>query len=140
MIVDEIIEQLKSDPTGPFAIIEGAASLAAIKDSPPQCPAAYVLIKEEASAENTRLNGVLQRTELDVAVVLFADNVSDATGAAAMADIDNLKRAVKARLIGWQPASAQEPMTNVGGSLARARGGLIVWEMVLGAVTYEEAA
>lgn len=138
MIVQEIIERLTSDSGSPFALVEGAASLASIKDSPPQCPAAYVLIKEEASAENSRMNGVLQRTELDVAVVLFADNVSDANGAGAMADIDVLKAAVRARLIGWQPASAVEAMTNVGGSLARARGGLVVWEMVLGAVTYEE--
>lgn len=138
MIVAEIIERLSLADGSPFALIEGAAELAAIVDQPLALPAAYVFVKEEASEENTRMAGTLQRTEADIAVAIFAANVSDATGGAAAGDIEALKGFVRGALIGWQPPSATDAIIHVGGQLVRARGGLLVWEMTLGVAFYLE--
>ncbi len=138
MIVAEMIAQLQSAAGSPFRIVEGAASLAAIVDQPLALPAAYVFVKEESSAENSRMNGVLQRTEADIALAIYAENVSDATGGAAAGDIEALKAFARGALVGWQPPSAAEAITHVGGNLIRARGGLLIWEMTLGVVFYVE--
>ncbi len=136
MIPQEIIERLAEAPGNPFLLIEGAAQLAALTDTPLATPAAYVFVKEEAATPNERVNGVLQKIEMDIGVAIFVTNVSDATGAAAAADIDMLKRAVRTCLIGWQPASAEEPITDVAGQLVKARSGVICWEMTLGTAFY----
>ncbi|HSI41766.1 MAG TPA: hypothetical protein VLA00_14580 [Xanthobacteraceae bacterium] len=136
MIVDEIIARLKSAPGSPFRLIGAAAGVASIVDNPPAVPAAYVFVKEEGSTENERINGLLQRTELDIVVLIITENVADATGAAAAGDIEQLKGSVRKRLLGWQPASAEEPLSHVGGELVRARGGALWWEMTLAAAVY----
>lgn len=141
MIVAEIIARLLERASPPFALVEGAAELAALdKGSAPIAqPAAFVFISEEASAENERVTGVLQRTELDVSVVVVCGNVSDARGAAAAGGLDPLKTAVRTALLGWQPASADDAITHVGGSLVRAREGFVWWEMTFATAIYLEA-
>lgn len=136
MIPDEVIARLKAALDCPFAIVEGASELAAIVDQPLATPAAYVIVKEEASGENERVNGVLQRTEMDIGVVIVADNLSDASGAAASVDLEALKRFVRGRLIGWQPASAEDVLLHVGGQLVKARNGALWWEMTLSTAVY----
>jgi hypothetical protein len=138
-MIQEIIAQLLAGTAGTFALVEGAAELAAIDSAPAQTPAAYVFSKGEASAENERLTGVLQRTEVDIGVVIITANVADGTGAAAAADLEVLKAAVRSALIGWQPASADDVITHVGGELIRARDGVVWWEMTLASAYYVEA-
>lgn len=137
MIVAEIITRLQSVASPPFALIEGAAELAALgMGAPIAMPAAYVFVTEEASTENERVNAVLQRTELDIAVILVAASVADPRGDAAIADIEALKAVVRSALIGWQPPSADDVITSVGGRLVRARDGAVWWEMTLATAIY----
>lgn len=140
MIVREIIARLKDLASPPFALVAGSADLAALGSArPPALPAAYVFVSEEAAGENERVNAVLQRMEIDVSVVVVAGNVSDVHGGAAAADSEALKRAVRAALVGWQPASAEDVVTNVGGKLVRAAGGTVWWELTFATATYEGA-
>jgi len=140
VIVREIIARLKAQASPPFALVAGSADLAALGSArPPALPAAYVFVSEEAAGENERVNAVLQRMEIDVCVVVVAGNVSDAHGGAAAADSEALKRAVRAALVGWQPPSAEDVVTNVGGKLVRAAGGTVWWELTFGTATYEGA-
>ncbi|HQS08721.1 MAG: hypothetical protein B7Y12_02170 [Rhizobiales bacterium 24-66-13] len=136
MILSQILERLRTDPATPFALVEGAAELAALSDAPAALPALYVFVKEEASAENTRGNGTLQRTEMDLGALIITGNVADATGGAAAEDLEQLKTAVRNRLVGWQAPSADDAITHVGGTLVRARGGTVWWEMTLATAFY----
>jgi hypothetical protein len=138
VIVAEIIARLAD--ANAFAMIEGAAELAALKDAaPPASPAAYVFIDEEAAEPNDRMNAVLQRVEVDVSVVIMATNVSDATGGAGSDDVETLKAAATAVLVGWQPESAADVVTYVGARLVRARSGTVTVEMTFATAFYLES-
>lgn len=140
MIVAEVIARLQAQAAPKFAIVAGSADLASIGTGKPNAlPAAYVFISEEAASQNERVNAVLQRMEIDVSVVLIAGNVGDPRGGAASADIEPLKRGVRRALVGWQPPSADDVITNVGGKLVRAAGGTVWWELIFGTATLEEA-
>lgn len=138
MIVAEIIERLRARTGSPFALVEGAAELASLGNAQPTAlPAAYIYTAEEAASENERLNGVLQRLEIDVAVVVIAGNVSDATGGAAASDIESLKRFVRSALVGWEPPSADDVVTIVGARIVRVRDGAVWCEMTFATALYE---
>ena len=81
---------------------------------------------------------MLQRLEIDVSVVIVASNLGDATGAAAAGDVETLKPAVRRALVGWQPASAEDVITNVGARIVRARDNYVWVEMTFATATYEE--
>lgn len=140
MIVAEIIDRLRAEAMPPFALVEGAAELAAIGGGAPMAqPAAYVFLGEEASAENDRIGALLQRTDCGISIVIVAGNVSDARGAAAAGDIEALKTAVRSCLLGWQPPSADDVITAAGGQMVRVRDGYVWWEMTLATAYYLEA-
>lgn len=135
-LVDEFVERISAQCGDKFRIIETVGDLARLKDVPPAVPAAYVYIKEEAAAENTRINDVMQRTEVDVCVLIITRNLSDARGGAAATDIEVLKNAVRPACVGWQPASAIDAVENVGGQLISAIGGTVRWEHTFSAAFY----
>ncbi len=140
MIVAEIIARLEAIDPAPFALVEGAAELAALASGTPTAmPAAYVYTAEEASADNERVTGVLQRTEIDVSIVLVTSSVADPRGGAAAGDLEALKIAARGALIGWQPPSADDVLTYVGGRIVRFRDGAVWWEMTFGTAIYLEA-
>lgn len=137
-IVADFIARLQAITPPVFAIVEGAADFSTIETVPTAMPAAYVLVEEEESGDNERATGpVLQRCEADIAVVIVTDNVSDVSGGAVASDIEALKAAVRAALIGFVPASTQggDPITHVGGRLISARRGT-VWHRELFAAAY----
>jgi len=137
-IAADFIARLQAITPPIFAIVEGAADFSTIDGVPTGMPAAYVLVEEEESGDNERATGpVLQRCEADIAVVIVTDNVSDVSGGAVASDVETLKAAVRAALIGFVPASAQggDPITHIGGKLISARRGT-VWHRELFAAAY----
>ena len=91
--------------------VAGAADLAAAAEDAVAPPAAWVLREDEQAAPNERLQGpVRQRLRCRVSVVLAVENVADARGEAADADLLALRRAVFAALIGWTPPGAETPV------------------------------
>lgn len=138
-VVADIIARLLVAPT-PFALVEGAAAFAQVKDIPPATPAAFVLPLRDASDDNERATGGhLQRNEADIGVVIIASNLTGHRGADAVEDIETLKTFVRTRLTGWQAAAAVAPLGHVSGELVRARGGAVWFEDVFSATTYLEA-
>lgn len=125
-----MLERLRSESMPPFAMIEGAARLAAVQqqDSLLALPAAFVFALTDTSEPNERVSNVLQRNTATVGVVIVAGDVSDAIGGAASADVEVLKAEVRRRLIGWQPPSAEDVVTHEGGSLVDMRAGNVWWE------------
>ncbi len=139
--ITSIIERLLEAGT-PFRIVEGATEFAGIeKNSPVVQPAAFVVIKEEAGAENERATGGhLQRIEADVAIVLYFENVSDDVGGAAGGGLEGLKSFIRSKLAGWEPAGAAEPMEFISGELLHARDGAVWHEDVYSLITYLEVS
>lgn len=138
MIVTEIKDRLVARCGGSFAMIGDAIELAVVNERPLASPAVFVVPLREVSADNSRMTGVMQRSEIDVGVVIIVDNISDTTGAAAGRDLEVLKKAVRAALIGWQPASAEDVITHVSGELTGSREGTVWWEEVFATATYLE--
>ncbi|GGB55066.1 hypothetical protein GCM10011316_28940 [Roseibium aquae] len=124
-LVEVIIGRL-DDAGTPFRVVGGAAGLAVLEQRRTRTPAAFVMVAEEASGANERMTGpVLQRLETDIAVVLVLENLGDPRGGTVADDIEALKAFVRARLIGFRPDSAAEPMEHVSGELLKVRGGAV---------------
>ncbi|RWB50839.1 hypothetical protein, partial [Mesorhizobium sp.] len=87
MSINAEIQQLLTEIDPPvFRLVDGAAAYAALSGEPKAMPAAYVITEQEVSGENERMTGaVLQRTEVDIAVVIVTRNVADNSGGAAAA-------------------------------------------------------
>ncbi|MDQ0454715.1 phage tail terminator protein [Rhizobium paknamense] len=135
MIVFEIIDRLKQAGT-PFVIVEGANELAQVKDRPGNAPAAYVFVSGEASEDNQRATGpILQRTAVDISVVIITENAGGAEDAAR--DIETLKAFARNRLLGFTPADA-EPLEHITGRLQQAKDGMVWFEDVFGTAFYQE--
>jgi len=126
-IVSEIRTHLNDGQTV-FKTVAGAIEFSQIEKKRLASPAAYVMVPEDASGENSRMAGVLQRLETDVAVLIVVDNFSGLTGEAAGDELEDLKAFVRTKLIGFEPASAGEPITHVSGELLKASGGTVWWE------------
>lgn len=124
--------------TGKFKVIDGAGAWASLTGEPKATPAAYVIVEEETSEENARMTGpVLQRCEVDIAVVTVARNVSDNTGGAAADEVETLKAAVRGALIGFVPEAGRDgtPITHVSGNLLKMKSGS-VWHRDLFAAAF----
>ena len=95
---------------------KGAADLAAAQ-ADQQCDTAYVMYLAETPGPN-RLGEraqVMQRVVVTVAVILALTNRRDRRGEAGVAEAERVRAAVRARLLGWQPAGATDPVTYAGG-------------------------
>jgi hypothetical protein len=121
----------------PFAIVKGALSLAAVKDRPDALPAAFVLAAKEVSQDNQRATGsVLQRSERDIMVVIVLEDLGDADGDATIDPLEDVKKWVRDRLIGFVPTDMQEPITHVDGEIVEARAGCAWFQDTFSAPVY----
>ena len=115
----EIVDRLRAQSMPPLAMVEAAASVAAALDRPPEAtPAAYVLWQDDDPAANRLANAVRQTVDSNWAVMVAMRNVSDGRGAAAAADLDDVKTAVRTALLGWQAPSASGVFIYLAGGFA----------------------
>jgi hypothetical protein len=139
--IDEIKERLLVAPT-PFFSVQGAASLAQVKDDGKpagRAPAAFALMAREAAAETERMTGpVLQRLERDVVILIYAEHLGDRHGGKTADEVEALKAFVRGRLVGWKTSDMDEPITFVGSEVVEARGGGVWFEETFAAPTYLE--
>ncbi|MGX1259799.1 phage tail terminator protein [Sinorhizobium fredii] len=135
-MIRSIVEHLMEAGT-PFRIAGGAGALASVTDRPPQVPAVYVFEATENSALSERATGpVLQRSAVDIGVVIVTENLSGTDEFAAAEDIGNLKSYVRGKLIGFMANGADEPLQHVTGELQQAVAGTIWFEDVYTTVRY----
>lgn len=125
----------------PFAAVQGAAALSAVKDRPTGAlPQAFVLTAKEAAGENERATGpVMQRVERDIMVVIVCEDIGDADGDRANDQVETITTWVKGKLIGFLPtdmAAYGEPITYVGGEIVETRAGCAWYEQTFSAPIY----
>lgn len=136
MIIDDLIARLTIGGT-PFAIIEGANGLAEVKDRPKATPAVYVYVKGDASGPNQRATGpVMQRTEVDIALMIITDNLTGAIGVAR--DIETLKTWSRNRLLGFLPASAANRIEHLAGEIVQIKNNMVWFEDVFATAYYQK--
>ncbi len=138
MITEAIITRLTAIPSC-FGLVEGIAALSLLVDGPASSPAGYVFEKESAAGPNERVGAVLQRVEIDIAVVVVTENVAGDHAGAALVESAAIEHQVLVSLLGWQPAGAIEPLTFVSATTVRAKAGIVWRELVFATCTYLEA-
>ena len=140
-MIAEIQARILEAAGNPFFIVEGAVSLAQIKDRPTALPACFVFPVRDASSENSRATGgILQKTEHDIGVLIIFENLSSPVGDAAADDLETLFGWVRACLLGFVPTENMDPIEHVSGELIKARSGTIWWQETFGTADYLEAS
>jgi hypothetical protein len=114
--------------TGLKRVGGAAAFQAAVETNPAAVPAAYVFTLDETAGPNPVAPDVIQRVSASIGVVLVARNLSDAKGAAAGQDMETLRAAVKAVLLGWSPAEGHDPLERGRAHLLAFRDGHMWWQ------------
>lgn len=140
-MIDEVIARL-TDQAPSFKQVAGAAAFqAAAESNPLATPAAYVLPLGERPEPNGLDNeqGVEQRVNVSIGIVIVLSNVADAQGAAAGSDLAALRGEVKAALLGWAPASADEVMERGPSSLLAFRDQHLWWQDTYTTAYYERS-
>ncbi len=121
-----IITRLETQVTA-LKIVGGAAEIAAASAALPASPAAFVIEETDRAGENAVANDIHQRVDVSLSVFLAVKNAKDSRGEAGQGDLETLRLAVRAALLGWAPATDIEPLTYAGGELFRFDPGLIWW-------------
>ena len=138
-MIAEIQTKLRETAGTPFALVEGAISLAQIKDRPTAMPAAYVIPLRDSSDRNQRMTGgVLQMTAADIGVVIIFENLAAPIGDPSVDELEALKRWVREQLIGFE-APDFDPIEHIEGELVKARSGVVWWQETFGTSFIQEA-
>ncbi|MDD5249644.1 MAG: hypothetical protein PHY45_11695 [Rhodocyclaceae bacterium] len=92
-----------------------------------QTPAAFVLPGPERAGANEVVGEICQRVALRFVVALAVQNLRDMQGDAAQTDLDGIRKALAAALIGWIPPGAVYPVTYSSGRMGKWADGVLWW-------------
>lgn len=128
-MIDALVARLDDDKAAlGLRLVGGAAEFQAAADgNPPAFPAAYVVLLNEAPGEGSVSGLVIQRVGVTVGLCLAVRNVADAKGGAASQDMQALRAAIKASLLGWAPQEGCDPLERGPGQLLAFRPGGVMW-------------
>ena len=140
-MIAEILERLGNNAAQLGLKLVGAAAefQVAAESKPAATPAVYVIPLDEAPQPNSMDNIVIQRVVSSVGIVLVVRNVSDAKGQAAGSDMTELRKAVKALLLGWQPLAGHDPLERGPGQLLAFRDGHMWWQDIYNTAYYDRS-
>jgi len=111
--------------------VAGAADLAALLGGAIRAtPAAWVVPLAESGGANELIGALHQQLTVTVGVVVACRNVADATGDAAIAELTDLRRAVREALLNWTPADLPggEPFRFLRGGLLSFANAIVWWQ------------
>jgi len=134
-VIQSVIARLEAAASPPLARVLGVMDLAAVaKGARPTVATAYVYMGgEEANPDQRRFGGgPLQTITHEIVVVLVVRNVAGtgaAKGAAAGADLELCKGAIKAAMHGFVPTGAEQGPNYAGGDLIEAIDGAATYEL-----------
>ena len=116
-------------PSGPLRLVDGAVEYAALNAPPPlaKMPAAYVIPVSATAGPNGLANGVRQRVEETIGVIILAAKLTDPRGNAAAQSIDAVSNTIRAALVGWQPGAIWEQTVMGDAALVDFDDGVVAW-------------
>ncbi|WP_136414824.1 hypothetical protein [Herbaspirillum sp. ST 5-3] len=127
-MINEVIQRLK-DTVPALKLVEGAAGFqAAVESNPKVTPCVFVIPLEETPGQSVDAPVVIQNVRTKIGVVFVVRNLTDAKGLAAKVDLDALRNATKAQLLGWQPQAGYDPLERGPGGLLAFRDGHMWWQ------------
>lgn len=127
-MIAEMVARLQSQ-IPELKLVGGAAEFQAASESNPKAaPAVFVFTADENPGRSPDVPMVIQRVAVRVSVVWCIKNVADATGSAGAIDMDALRSAGKAALLGWQPEPGCDPLERGPGRLLMFRDGYQWWQ------------
>jgi hypothetical protein len=127
-MIDAIGARLLAEVPALKAVGAAAAFQQASETNPRSTPAAFVFIVEESADENSVDAPFIQEIDVTLAVVLVVRHVGDTLGAAAGVDMDSLRAAVLAALMGYVPLAGYDPLARRKSSLLAFRDGHMWWQ------------
>lgn len=134
MLLLPIVDQIKAIETGgvaEFRKVATAANFAAARDELKNPPAAYVLpMADRASANQLGGGAILQPVKEQFGVALAVSNLRDASGVAAQAEFERLRRLVIDKLLGFVPGTDYEPCEYGGGGILMLAPDVLWWQLV----------
>lgn len=127
-MIAAVVERLQG--AGWLRRVETLAELAALTAPPPaaRLPAAYVMPVGSRPGANAVMGAVRQRVQETIAVILMAQNLRDAQGAAATMDVVELYTRTRGLLVGWTPDPAWEQLVLGPARLLGFSGGIVTWQ------------
>ncbi len=93
--------------------VSGAADLPAVQERLPQrheLPAAFVIPDIDRAGDNALVGAVSQMVTTTFAVLLGLGNLAEPRGKKAAVEMETLRKAVRDRLVGWQPEESEDPI------------------------------
>lgn len=131
MLLSPVADRLKGQVTTLRNNVSGAADFASGKEGVKSVPASFVipLMDRAVPAQTQDFGSVLQHVSERFGVVLVVSNMRDATGGNAHGDLQPLRDAVIAALLGWQPAAEYDPIEYGGGRMLALSGSDLWWQL-----------
>ncbi len=133
MLISDVVARLEAQIPILVGRVQTAADLSKLiaENALPQyTPAAFVLPLGFDAAPNSKMSGVHSQTLVErIGVVLLVGNAADATGAMALASIDDLVTQVKLALAGWSPLAGDDVFDVTRGRLTDLRDGLAFYQI-----------
>lgn len=111
----------------------------AVESNPKATPAAFVISLGDDPGASAMADQIIQRVATTLGVVLVVRNLSDSKGVAAGEDMEALRAAVKAALLGWQPAPEYDPLQRGRGTLLAFKDGHMWWQDIYLTASYDRS-
>lgn len=128
--VIELIRTIETNGSPEFRKVSGAANFAAARDDLKNPPAAYVIpLRDVASANQLGGGAILQPVKEQFGVALAVSNLRDASGVAAQAEFERLRRLVIDQLLGFVPGTNYEPVEYGGGNILIMDASVLWWQL-----------
>jgi hypothetical protein len=123
----EVQARIESQVTA-FNLVDDAATFAAVGDrKPARDPAAYIIPIGEQARPNGTVNLVRQELTERFGVVIATSNRREQHGGAAARDIEALKVATLAALLGWHPTADHDGVEYASGRAVAFKDGFVWW-------------
>jgi hypothetical protein len=114
-IADRIRTQV---PANLVAFVGTALDLASAQEGAIQFPAVFVVELGDDAGENERASGrVIQRVEAQIGVVIAMQDLNRLRGERGQDALEDVRAAIRAALLAWEPEAGADPMTFAQGRL-----------------------
>jgi hypothetical protein len=127
-MIEQLVERIKTTVPALRLVGRAAEFQAAVESNPKVTPACYVVPILEQPGPSVDADIMQQRITVTVGVIFVVRNVGDTVGAAASADLEGLRRAVRDQVYGWVAAPGMDPFERGTGHLLTFRDGHVWWQ------------